>query len=318
MFLAKPDSTTLTTKPLFSVTTEYQMPFAYYTVKIKACKWYGMRCIDVGEKFEVDLCEHVDCTGRNHTIDEEIIFYGEEEDQYDYWQYHYGYDHDADEEERYQQQQEYYAQKQQEEDEETYAPSEDPDVDEYGNRRYNNYFRNKYAYARQYRSEQQQEKADGRQIAQDLTEFVTTGTVVSLAFTFIPYTGATYDSRTNFQYNRTSGLMNQTTYTRNYGTNYRADNLLCSLPLKIVSDDFDIDLYKKSSRYRQRESVYAAATTMGLVGLLGLSVWGMKKRRLACLGDTENDGESMLDDDVRVTDFVLAADGYGSKRTQPV
>ena len=140
-----------------------------------------------------------------------------------------------------------------------------------------------------------------RQVAKDLTEFVSVGTKVSLVFTFIPYTGPSY-GRTS-TWNRT--------YTRNYGSQYNYDNVVCTLPLKVVSDDFDIELWQKSSRYRTRERLYSVSTTVAFVGLLGLSALAIKKRRIVCTClDGEEDENSIMDDDTRTTSFVLA-EGYG-------
>lgn len=290
------------------------MPWAYYTLTIRACKWFGQRCIDVGEKFEVDLCDAVGCEVGNHTIDQEIIFYGDDDTHFNYWEYHYGYDVDATDEEiaEYKQQQRQQNDDYDEDEEEgTYAPGEDPDEDEDGNYRYHNYYRNQYAYKRQYRQDQKEEK--GYNVSRTLNEFVSQGTKLSLVFTFIPYTGPSYD-RTN-TWNRTT--------VKNYGTRYSYDNIKCTLPLKVVSDDFDFELWKQSARYRSRETIYTISTTVAFVGLLGLSVWGMKKRRLVChwdcMGDAkaEQDGNSILDDDAKTTDFVLA-DRCGPNSGQPV
>lgn len=303
--------------------TEYMMPYAFYTVKIKACKWYGMRCIDVGQQFEVDLCEYIDCRIGNHTVDTNITFYGEAAQQYDYWLHHYGYYANATEEERYEYgRRKYYGETDPPEEtepptepEETMAPTEynaSIELDyRYGKTKKNNWFRNKYTYKRQQRQQEYQERYPERNISTDLRQFVSAGTVVTLTFTFIPYTDASYDMKWGWNTNKTA----QGYYHQNYGKQYRYDNLVCSLPMKIVSDDFDIQLWKKSSKYRSRLRTYEKATTVttiAIVGLLGLSVWGMKKRQLSCrpsacvcLDDRVSDDSSIRDYDAKATHFIL-------------
>ena len=102
------------------------------------------------------------------------------------------------------------------------------------------------------------------------------------------------------------------------------DKLYCHVPFKVVSKNFNANLYFKKAKYKFT-SYYRTGiryfSTFSIVGLLGIAARSMKKRKLqccACLDDQDDDDddfddmnsvkdEPILDDGtVTATDFVSA------------
>jgi hypothetical protein len=92
---------------------------------------------------------------------------------------------------------------------------------------------------------------------------------------------------------------------------YAYETITCDVPLKIVGANFNMEVYMRSYRYKSyHQQVQTAVATLGIVALLGLSAYGVRKRRLrtcektcGCAGDNNSDNCSIGED---ATDFVLA------------